>query len=197
MDWNVASGGAFRGTGSMGNGGAMRANPVGAYFAEGDDEHLVLQARRSAIPTHLHPEGIAGAIAIAVAAATAIRTRDLSAKETAKAIFESVLRLTPKGATAERIQLASMLPANTPLREAVQRLGNGSRVTAPDTVAFCLWSATHNLDSYPEAILQTISGRGDSDTNAAIVGGIVALRVGLEGIPQEWRLAREQFSLFH
>jgi len=37
----------------------------------------------------------------------------------------------------------------------------------------------------------TISGGGDCDTNAAIVGGIVALSVGREGIPNDWLKARE------
>ncbi len=38
--------------------------------------------------------------------------------------------------------------------------------------------------------------KGDCDTNAAIVGGIVALSVGREGIPADWLAAREpiQFS---
>ena len=38
-------------------------------------------------------------------------------------------------------------------------------------------------------------GRGDCDTNAAIVGGIVALSVGREGIPPDWLLAREPIQV--
>ena len=33
--------------------------------------------------------------------------------------------------------------------------------------------------------------RGDIDTNAAIVGGIVALATGADGIPNDWRVDRE------
>ncbi|GAB5490807.1 MAG: hypothetical protein Phog2KO_10220 [Phototrophicaceae bacterium] len=56
--------------GSFGNGGAMRVAPVGAYFA--DDMTLVIEnARRSSEITHAHPEGVAGAITIAVASAIA------------------------------------------------------------------------------------------------------------------------------
>lgn len=36
---------------------------------------------------------------------------------------------------------------------------------------------------------------GADDTNAAMVGGIVALYTGWEGIPEAWRRAREEFSL--
>lgn len=37
----------------------------------------------------------------------------------------------------------------------------------------------------------TVSGLGDRDTTCAIVGGIVALRVGLAGLPSEWLSHRE------
>ena len=62
----------FEGQGSFGNGAAMRVAPLGAYFAD-DLERVVEQARRSAEVTHAHPEGVAGAIGIAVAAAWAWR----------------------------------------------------------------------------------------------------------------------------
>jgi ADP-ribosylglycohydrolase len=41
---------------------------------------------------------------------------------------------------------------------------------------------------------QTVSALGDRDTTCAIVGGIVAVQVGEEGIPPEWRQAREPLS---
>jgi ADP-ribosylglycohydrolase len=70
-------------------------------------------------------------------------------------------------------------------------LGNGSLVTAPDTVPLCLWMAVHNSSDFAEALARTISAGGDCDTNAAIVGGIVALSAGRESIPAEWLQARE------
>jgi ADP-ribosylglycohydrolase len=47
-------------------------------------------------------------------------------------------------------------------------------------------SARH-LDDYQAALVHAIRTRGDIDTNAAIVGGIVALATGPEGIPEDWR----------
>src|SRR5262249_47308079 len=61
VPWRVASYEAFDGMGSFGNGGAMRAAPVGAYFAD-DPEAVVEHARASAEVTHAHPDGQAGAI---------------------------------------------------------------------------------------------------------------------------------------
>ncbi len=52
----------------MGNGGAMRAAPIGAYFA--DDLDKVLYHARASAKLHMqHIEGIAGAMAVAAAAA--------------------------------------------------------------------------------------------------------------------------------
>jgi ADP-ribosylglycohydrolase len=55
----------FGGRGSYGNGAAMRVAPLGAYLA--DDLKAVREnAILSAQITHIHPEGIAGAIAQSV-----------------------------------------------------------------------------------------------------------------------------------
>ena len=70
-------------------------------------------------------------------------------------------------------------------------LGNGSRITAPDTVPFALWCAARHIDDYAEAFWTTVSVGGDNDTNCAIVGGIVVLANGREAIPEGWRTARE------
>jgi ADP-ribosylglycohydrolase len=75
--WRDTAANAFGGQGSMGNGGAMRVAPLGAYF--GDDlASCAEEARASALVTHTHPEGVAGAIAVAVAAAMAWQLRDTS-----------------------------------------------------------------------------------------------------------------------
>src|ERR1700744_5786341 len=51
----------FDGQGSYGNGAATRVAPVGAYFAY-NLSLVAEQATLSAIATHCHPEGIAGAV---------------------------------------------------------------------------------------------------------------------------------------
>lgn len=44
-------------------------------------------------------------------------------------------------------------------------------------------------DDFPGAVRAAIALGGDTDTVAAIVGGIVGARVGLAGIPEPWRRA--------
>jgi ADP-ribosylglycohydrolase len=78
---------------------------------------------------------------------------------------------------------------------AARALGNGSLVTAPDTVPFCIWIAAHHLGDFVDALGKTISVGGDCDTNAAIVGGIVALSAGRTAIPPAWLKAREHIQI--
>jgi len=193
-NWQTASASAFSGTGSMGNGGAMRVAPLGAYFAEDLDTCLRPEAVLSAAVTHAHPEGKAGAIAVAVAAAMAWRVRSLPQEEAAVAMMQAVYDRTPEGETRTGIARALKLPFFTMPRVAARVLGNGSAVTAPDTVPYVIWSAAKHLSNYKEALVSTVEGDGDCDTNCAMVGGIVVLYAGRESIPAEWREARERFD---
>jgi ADP-ribosylglycohydrolase len=178
----------------MGNGGAMRVAPLGAYF--GDDlERCAAEAKAASMVTHTHPEGVAGTIAVAVAAAMAWQLKNASPNERPIRFFDEILRLTPDSRVRQGILQASQMPADAPSEDVAKTLGNGSLVTAPDTVPFCIWMAAHHLADFKKALSQTIREGGDCDTNAAIVGGIVALSAGRESIPVEWINAREQIAL--
>jgi ADP-ribosylglycohydrolase len=192
-DWRSAARAAFGEAGSKGNGGAMRVAPLGAWFAD-DLDQVVSEARASAAVTHAHPEGQAGAVAVAIAAAVAHRQRGNPPVQAAQAVFDEVLRRTPAGETRDGIAQAAELGEAEP-EQAAKVLGSGFLVTAPDTVPYTLWSATRRLDNYVEAIVGTVAGDGDCDTTCAIVGGIVSLYVGLDGIPAVWRAAREKFTI--
>ncbi len=185
---------AFGGRGSMGNGGAMRVTPLGAYFAND-----------------------LGACAAAACARRLLRIRILKALRElspwllrrpwlgsceyeagagfAQKLFDEVLRFTPESELRQGILRARNTPADLPVQDVARALGNGSLATAPDTVPFCLWMAAHHPHDFVEAIGKTISVDGDCDTNAAIVGGIVALSTGRSGIPKGWLEAREVIAI--
>jgi len=188
--WREAAALPFGPDGSFGNGGAMRAAPLGGYFAC-DLERLCEQAALSAEVTHLHPEGQAGAIAVALAAAYAWLHAHRPADVRGVDLLEFVARRMPSGVTRDGVQAARALPADTPVPRAAEILGSGSRVSAMDTVPYCLWSARRHLTDYEAALWSTVAGLGDRDTTCAIVGGIVALRVGRHGIPENWLALRE------
>ncbi len=210
-DWRAAAAAIFNG-GSYGNGSAMRIAPLAAYFAEDGYEKVAQQAALASAVTHAHPEGMAGGVAVAVAAAYAWLNRDRRGTETVKrGLFDAVLAHTPAGEVRQGIERAAAftfdlsvepavrlldygmqtIPFDISIMSVVRELGNGSRISCQDTVPFCLWVAARYLDDYQSAIVQAIRAGGDIDTNAAIVGGIVALAVQAYGIPTDWLAGRE------
>lgn len=192
--WRDMAANAFGGQGSLGNGSAMRVAPLGAYFAD-DLPRCAAEARASSLVTHTHPEGVAGAVAIGIAAAMAWQLKGTANDRRAGALFEAVLGHTPESQVRRGVLLASTTPSTIPAVDVARVLGNGSQVTATDTVPFCVWMAAHHLDDFVDVIGKTISVGGDCDTNAAIVSGIVALSAGRGSIPDEWLQARERIKV--
>ncbi|MDG4818618.1 ADP-ribosylglycohydrolase family protein [Micromonospora sp. WMMD956] len=190
--WPVAAASAFDGQGSCGNGAAMRVGPLGAWFAD-STRQAAAQARASAEVTHAHPEGIAGAVAVAVAAALATRARLDGDRPPPSRLLAAVAAALDPGEVHQGVRRAAGL-LGRPLAVAVDALGNGSRVTAQDTVPFTLWVAATHLDDYPAAIRACVEAGGDVDTTAAIVGAVVAAHTGVGapgGVPADWLAARE------
>jgi ADP-ribosylglycohydrolase len=189
-DWRQLSAAAFGGVGSMGNGGAMRAGPIGAYFA-GDLGTAAAQARLAAEVTHANVEGQAGAMAVAVAAAWVA-----GGAVDAAGLFDAVLDLVPPGETRVGIEQAAALGGEVDVLTVMSVVGSGLLSLSQDTVPLALWCVRHHLDDYAAALWAAVGAFGDSDTLGAIVGGIVAMRDGGRGVPEEWRRAREPLSTF-
>ena len=188
--WRTLSQSAFGGSGSFGNGAAMRVAPLGAWFHD-DLERTAEQATLSATVTHAHPEGIAGAVAVAVAAAVAASRRTEEWHTAATDIWANVVALTPAGKTREGIERARALPANITAENAAKSLGCGFQVSAQDTVPFVIWSACKHLHNFERAFQETAVVGGDVDTTCAMVGGIVAAYTGRAGIPELWFTSME------
>lgn len=186
LPWPIAAAAAFDGEGSCGNGAAMRTAPLGAWHAD-SLVHAAIQGARAAEVTHAHPEGIAGGVAVSVAAAHAAAARLnghrpdpgqlllAAAAHTAPSVVRDGLTTSVRGGVAE----------------AAERLGNGGQATAQDTVPFALWVADRYLDDFPAAVAACVVAGGDVDTTAAIAGGVVAAYTGIDGIPDDWLARRE------
>lgn len=186
----ISTGGNWRnlsprlfGNGSFGNGSAMRVAPIGGYFFN-DLQQAAKQAQLSAVVTHAHIEGQAGAMAVAVSAAIAANDSYPKGND----FLEKVLPYIPDSITKERIGFAKQISPDD-LQTARQKLGTGNKVSSQDTVPFCLWCSAHNLDNFEKALWLTAKGFGDVDTTCAIVGSIVALSA--KEIPALWLKQRE------
>ncbi|MGW8883996.1 ADP-ribosylglycohydrolase family protein [Streptomyces sp. NPDC055749] len=179
-DWRTLAPQLFEG-GSLGNGAAMRVAPLGARFHE-DLGLAAEQAALSAAVTHAHPDGIAGAVAVAVAAALSVR---------GEFTLAAAADRTPEGPVREGLHRATDVPFATEPCEAAELLGSGRRIRADDTVPFALWTAARHRDDLEAALWATAEGFGDVDTTCAITGGVVAAATGIDGVPEEWRRRRE------
>ena len=181
-DWRELSRARFASS-SYGNGAVMQVALVGGYYA-GDLAQAAHQAALSAEITHAHPEGVAGAIAVAVAASLA----GSDPSRTGPDFLQDVLDFTPDEEVAQGIQRALEIPAER-IIEAVKVLGTGYKISAQYTVPFCLWAVAHHGTDYEKALRVTMQGMGDCDTTCAIVGVIVSLKLG--GVPGHLLAARE------
>jgi ADP-ribosylglycohydrolase len=193
-DWRWLSERLFPG-GSYGNGSAMRVAPLGAYFRDAPAGQVVAEAERSAEVTHAHPEAKAGAVATALAVWVAGRSRDGRLSDPAEWWKALLAPLDPSLRVTRGLRRAESLSPDASLSEAVARLGNGSHVTCADTVPLALWIAMRHLDDFETAVRHALAAGGDTDTVAAIVGGIVAARVGPRGLPPQWVAAVEPLPI--
>jgi len=161
--WRRIAPALFEG-GSYGNGAAMRATPIGACFAE-DPSRVAEEADASAIVTHAHVEGRAGAVAVALA--TSAWVRGLRGDD----LLSAVATRLPESEVRAGIEAATSIREDA---EAAQRLGTGGGVAAFDTAPFCLWMAARHGEDFEDCLWRTLAGLGDRDTTCAIVGGILA-----------------------
>ncbi len=183
QNWREAASKVFDGMGSMGNGAAMRAAPIGAYFAD-DLDKVLYYARASAEVTHAHIEGIAGAMAVAMASALLLNKRLGHYLGEGEAFLNDVAARLPESDTKYKILSAVSVKKESSIDFVISVLGNGIRLTAQDTVPFCLWCTTYFYTSVEEALWTAVSALGDRDTICAIVGGIVSLFA--DELPQQW-----------
>ena len=140
--------------GSCGNGSAMRVAACG--FAAKTEEEARNLAYMSAYVTHNHPDGIAGAQAVAEAIFVAKcggRKRDIEA---------AVKRYYPE------------IPDSIEFLQETYSWGSVCSNTVPEAVACFLLS-----ESFEDAIRNAISIGGDSDTIGAITGGIAEAYYGV------------------
>ena len=188
-NWRKVASGAFDGMGSMGNGGAMRVAPIGAYFAD-DLDKVLYYARASAEVTHAHIEGIVGAMAAAIGAALILNKKLGNYSGGGERFLRDIADKLPESDTKYKILSAIPIKKDSSIDFVVSVLGNGMKLTAQDTVPFCLWCVAYFYTSVEEALWTAVSALGDRDTICAIVGGMVSLFA--DALPQQWLSYMEQ-----
>lgn len=142
---------------SFGNGSAMRVSPVGWLFDT--EKEVIVEATKSAVVTHNHPEGVKGAVATALAI--------FYAREYSKEIMLT--------------KMTDYYPAYTWIDPKVgcNKFDETCQGTMP-----VVFGILRKANSFEEAIRWAVAVGGDSDTIAAIVGSIAE---AIWGIPTEMK----------
>lgn len=183
--WPELAATAFGGSGSWGNGAAMRVAPLGAWYGA-DLPRVLREAEQSAVVTHAHFEGVAGAVAVAAAAAMRAVQPTLGGPD----LLSSVIPFVPPGRVRDGLTTAlELLRSGADPADAARALGTGREIAAHDTVPLALWIAARHSAAYVEAMWLVARLAEDVDTVAAIAGGVLA--AGAHEIPPEWLQATE------
>ena len=162
MDWALADGAEpYR---SYGDGAAMRVAPIGAMYD--DPDQVVFTAAVSATSSHNHPEGIKGAVVTAMCAWLAMRCSD---KEM---IREYMVEHYKKNEYGFHKFSLSEIKQDIPKDK-----HDASCMFAVPAAIICFLEA----GSYKETIRNACAYYGDTDTIAAIAGGIAAAYYGYPG----------------
>ncbi len=178
---------------AAGNGSAMRAAPIGLFFAE-DPQAMVKAAHDQGRITHRDPRCSAGAVAIAGTTSIVLRERQVEATSLCSRLatwtqpFDPVLSEAlgalpswveePPENAVKKIARVGIQPDYTDGWEGISPFVTGS-------VLWSIYSFLRSPGDYWEAVCTAIAVGGDVDTTAAMTGAIAGTSLGLNGIPQE------------
>jgi poly(ADP-ribose) glycohydrolase ARH3 len=184
--WDKAAEKLYHG-GSYGNGAAMRIAPL-AVFYHTDLTMLSEVAYRSSQITHSHVLGKEGAALQAYAVALAVVLepgKDFNPRGFLSRLGELVQHETYK----QKLECAAVLLGEVDKNKAVAGLGNG--VEAFNSVPTAVYSFLSHSDSFKDAVLFAVTLGGDTDTIAAMAGSIAGAYLGVDSVPDKWRLKLE------
>lgn len=173
---------------SAGNGPAMRSALLGICYGH-DLDRLRELVRVSTRITHTDPKAEYGATAVALAAYTASRQRG----EIDSTAYCQRLQAILGPEASELLELVGQAVESAQAGETTQtfaaKLGLDAGVSGYiyHTVPVVLQAWFRHPTDYRIGILEIVRCGGDTDTTAAILGGILGASVGEAEIPQVWR----------
>lgn len=184
VHWNEAAGRLFGGSGSFGNGAAMRAAPAG-LFGFPDPDRAGEIARAQAAITHAHPLGTEGAALQATAVCLVLGTPRGGPMDTGRLLDDLRNHLREPVYLDKLDTIEALLGGQRGRQEVVEELGNG--IEAPRSVPTALYCFLRHPDSFEEAVRFAVGLGGDTDTIASMAGALTGAWVGERGIPGGWR----------
>jgi len=176
------------GTDSWGNGGAMRIAPIGFFFYD-ERERLQVIALSCTQITHRHPQGLAGALAQAMAVGIATQKGVKGETIDHLAFLEEIAQgvgAVDKAMMAE-IERIKEIDAGGDLQAKIERIALSfpRDVSAIGAVPAAIASFIINAD-FQDTVQTAVNCGGDTDTIGAMAGAIAGAYYGRSSIPSAW-----------
>jgi ADP-ribosylglycohydrolase len=183
---------AGAGRGRAGNGSLMRCIPTA--LAVPDPARRVVESMAISAVTHDDPRCLLACAAYnGVAAALVAAADPVAALEAGVAVLTAAPagNRSAAGEVAEAIARGREMDLARAARTGVTGLPLGGTGFVLDSLHLAV-AAVADPRPFPEVIIDIVRLGGDTDTNAAIAGGLVGARDGVAAIPPDW-LVRLQF----
>lgn len=159
-----------------GNGSLMRILPLALVGRDWSDEELVDRAHRATKVIHGHP------VAAVCSALYVLVARGLLEGRLGRMLVMGEALFTLHGLYSAERHPAAYRDGLAFLERYPERRGKGR---AWDSF-WSAWDAFAEADSYEDTIRRAVAYGEDTDTTAAIAGGLAGIQWGIGGIPAEW-----------
>jgi poly(ADP-ribose) glycohydrolase ARH3 len=180
LSFEEAAGSLFDGSGSYGNGAAMRVAPVGLLPAASDNDVAERLAGIQARVTHTHPEAVEGATVVAQLVADLLALDRVDTDVLLEVVGATTERLAA-GPVRDRLhEVMGVLRSGGDATSAAERCGTGVAAAASVPAAVAALLSGRNLTAVVTVAVQL---GGDTDTIAAMAGAMAGAAWGLEQVP--------------
>jgi ADP-ribosyl-[dinitrogen reductase] hydrolase len=162
-----------------GNGSLMRILPLGYYLLEEKDVEIRFNIVKDVSSiTHAHLRSIMACFIYTEIAIALIKGKTLNnAIDESRCVFELMFKDNP-----EKIHFKRILDMQINRLPEKDIYSSGYVIHSLEASLWCLY----NSKSYKEAVLMAVNLGDDTDTTAAITGGLAGIIFGEESIPLEW-----------
>lgn len=166
-----------------GNGSLMRILPLSINLKNQTDEFIIEETSKSSSMTHGHHRS-----QLACAFYSLFLKRLLSGLDFSAAYQETIKVIGPK-MDEEKEEFSRILDQSILKGERIS--STGYVIHSLEASLYCVYST----DSFKDAVLKAVNLGFDTDTTAAITGGIAGAIYGYESIPGEWKnvIVRKDF----
>ncbi|HBB31613.1 MAG TPA: hypothetical protein DDZ80_26295 [Cyanobacteria bacterium UBA8803] len=174
---------------SNGNGSLMRILPLAYYHKSLEFQQLIERVHQVSSITHAHPRcqmacGIYISIAISLLEGDELTAAYLHGVESVRELYNQLPYI------LELPRFTRVFSGEIGRLPVDEIRSSGYAIHTLEAALWCLLNTT----SYPEAVLKAVNLGEDTDTTAAVAGGLAGIYYGVEDIPIEWinQIARKR-----